>query len=1546
MDIALSFIFSTLSSGLADRLGNFIDKKHVAKLMEKLRETTELATVASHQNELYYNDLDRYITQNSIVDKIIRICYNKNDPDFLTIESFSALHCDKFTASHTNHLGQRAVIKIVFSRLYAAIDTAINNCNFTEETRIITNKIESTKEELRQELRSGLQQLSEEIKRTSKASLVTNETMESKTTPNSAILALAQENVTLQNIVHELSTTTGDLLDQRYNAVIDTALNGSWSEAKKILEDTIEKFYESKGKSHAKLLYLASLWALPRDKDVAASYYESSLQCDPEQDTRLYHTSLFELNGDYSAAIDSLGEINSTVVFNQYLMLMFNSRTPIDIDSTTKEYEHLNFNEGSYHAILLHSLRCSDFDKAVECAEKLMQLRERSALYAHLAGMVYYWKTIARNTPHEPGVLFAVPMSSERNFSISEIADASKAAECFQKAYELAKISSDEDMFINTLMGVLSANWILCKSELAEEKAKELWQTDKGNPIAALYLLEYDHNGDVCISDLEKRAGEDPYAITVYIKWLVKLGEYETAVIALNKYEEQIKGISIFEWVDIYIWVLIKRKDISKAYSVIERNRDDLQDDDYMRSILYVMQFDETKTISDVVGQATRVKDQHGQSMDYKNLCNIYRRFGKWSKVARTAKQWLKKHQTTEALPYIAEAQFNQQKTLECLENLAKVESEYGLTVSLKALRLNCLSQLSRFDEALELVNEIGINGYADEALTIHKAKLEFNSGSFNEAARTLRMYIDSNDDAIEAVLFLSKLLAVDSPKEAYNELKKLHEKHPERTDIALNTMHQGFAAGYDSEASQIMWKFVHSRPNKKHFKALKSDELIPFFENAVKTNEPFNKMHIDGLLPNHIMFDKLNGSMGFYVYSKWMLSSNAYMLWSYGGRTESNLCDVIEGKKLILDYSAILSIECLGLFNIVEQLFDKLYVSPRLFLSMHQEIGRLKNVQESVKKRNEILHRHFQNRKQNITIVDDCVEHDETISAEQQDKILYHTAKAHDAYIVTDSFAGEVLYGEEIPTELRSDQIYESELLALLMEKELFPSQPHGNIQPRPEKIDELHKSDRPFLVNSNVLGELAEKVDISSLASVIPLIVLKSDVERLANFNQAVSEQDDGVQWLKTLLDKLISYRNKGFLEFCPNADQKNSVGDRTEALLDCVSYSCNTGTPLWIDDRWANGMFSSGKAAMFGIYDFVHTLFNIDIINEFEHQRILGELIRNNVFFHVPPKDYVFRLLKTASHDVNGNLKETAPLTELRRYVANALSTQSCIGKEPRTDIKAIPEIYGFILLLNRLYCDLLECVWSETGKGTSWKVAAGDWVWQYLSDFACDIDMPDRIDIDNDIASKHMSLLTCLFRISSEHQQICSEWVFFKLYSYWLFHPSNKQKTADCVATAIFGESSFEKTPLEKERFEEIMLVMCQRLFPPDFMTLVLDNPLCKSKWGDRYEMVQFEVEQEHVEYPIPISDDSVKYDSDCDFISLLSSNPTDWTDILQAVIYYGVDDVIDAIINFFNAYLEKYDADTIERACMKAVEHLMLHSPVEYRVKLRELLRKF
>jgi len=216
MDMASNIILGVLSSGLSNRLGKFIDKAHVRRIMSQLQKIVDANSLFNYQNETYFNDLDGYITKNSIVDTLVRICYCKNDSAFQTLNDFSESHVEKFINLHGCHRGQRGIVKEILGKMYKPIDSAINNCDFSEETRIITNEIALKAEEQLQKS----DEILEEIKRIQTTGTSQANVRDVSIGSNQTIVEMSQVITTQQNVIHELNTVTDNLLDEKYNQLI------------------------------------------------------------------------------------------------------------------------------------------------------------------------------------------------------------------------------------------------------------------------------------------------------------------------------------------------------------------------------------------------------------------------------------------------------------------------------------------------------------------------------------------------------------------------------------------------------------------------------------------------------------------------------------------------------------------------------------------------------------------------------------------------------------------------------------------------------------------------------------------------------------------------------------------------------------------------------------------------------------------------------------------------------------------------------------------------------------------------------------------------------------------------------------------------------------------------------------------------------------------------------------------------------------------------------------------------------------------------------
>ena len=655
-----------------------------------------------------------------------------------------------------------------------------------------------------------------------------------------AIVVLSRKITHQQNTIQELISNNESLLDKKYNEIINTAFSQSKAIAYQELESTLTGLTASSGNSvsMAKLYYLAALWSLPHDQSKASSYYNTACSIYSDIDTRLYRSSLFEIAGDYHNAEKVLHPIDSTTLLNQYLMILFNNEKVHDIEPLLNQYNSIQFNEGTIHASFLFNLRASNYDKALEDALKLTSMRETSGLFTHFAGIALYRKAVARSIHYNQENIFDIMIPHAQRLNRQETADSEKSLDYFQKAYELADAYMEHEVICNSLLGILANSWMLKRITEAKRISLKLLEIDKGNPIALFFLVDHNFLSDINITDMEQRSHDDVNVAIAYIKYLTKQNEYDKAAVAFEALGERIISRSTFDFVELKIDFLINKRDFQSAYSILEQYKNQLQPNEYDRSLLYILQYDSSKKPNEIIGKAVYIKEQSGDYIDYYNLCCIYRRFGRWKRLARVARDWKRKHMAYSANDFIAESQLNMGKASECLVTLSEIESDFDLTNSQKIIKLNCLTSLSKFDDALALIDDFGGLSYADEALIIHKAKLELSKGDFQESIRTLRMFIRANDDNIEASLFLSNLLKTDNPKEAFDVLFSLHKKYPERKDIALEAMAQGFMSGNDNEAGKIMQMIYQEDSDEKYMKGIKTTDLLSYITANKKENE------------------------------------------------------------------------------------------------------------------------------------------------------------------------------------------------------------------------------------------------------------------------------------------------------------------------------------------------------------------------------------------------------------------------------------------------------------------------------------------------------------------------------------------------------------------------------------------------------------------------------------------------------------------------------------------------------------------------------------
>ena len=363
MDIVLSIIIGVTANGLYDSLKDVMEQSQINKICNELQGMATPEILAYHKNELYYNDLDAYITKNDIVPLVVRFCYNKQILEFLTKSEFTTLHTEEFLKLHKNFANLKSTISNIFWNLYVTIDKAINNCGFNQETRKITNQIRAESKEILLKSIESAEQLSE-----MQASLQNLEQITEQ------ILRNQSHNPALSKNPNSDSFPDDEVYAQHYSRIkeiIDTNQTvESFPKAIKELNETIHDILEnitqvSEDNRHLLLLYLY---------DTQAQYHanmgdlEQALQLIARADNQRGTQDKADYKRHYFIHAYILFQFHDNYKYKDSLILL---EKAIALDNTYHAAVLLKFN---LDAILLNS----SFDEQLSSLEQYFKLHIES----------------------------------------------------------------------------------------------------------------------------------------------------------------------------------------------------------------------------------------------------------------------------------------------------------------------------------------------------------------------------------------------------------------------------------------------------------------------------------------------------------------------------------------------------------------------------------------------------------------------------------------------------------------------------------------------------------------------------------------------------------------------------------------------------------------------------------------------------------------------------------------------------------------------------------------------------------------------------------------------------------------------------------------------------------------------------------------------------------------------------------------------------------------------------------------------------------------
>ena len=413
MDIVFGLIANAICNGLSSKLKDFMQRTHIESLMKDLQKNAASKTIASYQDEPYYNAIDSYFTSNNIVSNLIRTCYNKNDPEFQTSKFFSLSHTNKFTELNNNFLWKKSDIYDIFLRLYETIDSVVNNCLCCEEVRITTNKLaenDANSQMRHDELIKKNEELQNQIVRVADYLLINNSSIMSASSDIASvtdeihdqyyqkikdIINENQDNEKLRNGIDELNNVIQDIAG-------DVSDMSTANRAKLLLftHDTLALFYVNDGDIDKALQSIERAEKLTKRLDNA--------ECNRHYFINAYVLTHSKHEDKYNAALELLNKITS---FNdtdhKAFLLKIKIESILSISSYDMQITKLEkfFNEyieksdddlqvaEYYQTLGFVNLQYAYYEDAIAALEKSQEIFPNIVNEANMAITYYSWAT-------------------------------------------------------------------------------------------------------------------------------------------------------------------------------------------------------------------------------------------------------------------------------------------------------------------------------------------------------------------------------------------------------------------------------------------------------------------------------------------------------------------------------------------------------------------------------------------------------------------------------------------------------------------------------------------------------------------------------------------------------------------------------------------------------------------------------------------------------------------------------------------------------------------------------------------------------------------------------------------------------------------------------------------------------------------------------------------------------------------------------------------------------------------------------------------------
>lgn len=700
--------------------------------------------------------------------------------------------------------------------------------------------------------------------------------------------------------------------------------------------------------------------------------------------------------------------------------------------------------------------------------------------------------------------------------------------------------------------------------------------------------------------------------------------------------------------------------------------------------------------------------------------CELKLRLGEFAFVAEHARRLVKAIGTASALRLALEGAFRNGDHALCLALLQDYKQLFrdgALSPDVRHLKAISQHQLGDWSEALEEAAQI-YHEQPNIATFSAYFDLLLRSGDTRRCSTLARDLLILKNAKPLHWLRAASVARLHDPTLAKELWRAANRRPIKNLKLAGFSLELAFALGVSDEAKTLFARLRKlARRGRGPLREQSIDETMAMFQARRESANRIAQFYIEGTVPVHLIAEQMN----------WPLAL-AYHAQTEANRSQENLLhtpilftrsgarplETLSAKSLLVDITALLLANDLGILDKVEEAFSPLYVSPHVVESLAEQVTRLHPSQpERQEARKELLDLVRNGR---VSVVDPIAqvtvltpELQHQLGAENV-SLLGHAIKEGGVVLHDGPFLAEGLPAStvELP----------SQAAAYVIPLNTF----HDSLHATAQKGATTLADGIAVLLPHSIIGSLPpDKIDAA--AKRFRLMVTAVAVRELQSEVRSFETSRGLANWTQDLLDRLQQGLSTGKYHIVriarpvrPKTYDKEKP--TTKALHDLLLATDLPDGVTWCDDRMLTGHLRAGTRSIVGISEILRWLKEKGTISIGAYFDALLRLRESNVRYLPLVDGEIEHHLKQAPTK-GGQLTETPSLSILRRYI-NACMLDRGKLQTPLVDSNGNMQVreYEFPMGLRRSIDAALQATWKDENTDLAVRTARADWLLEHI------------------------------------------------------------------------------------------------------------------------------------------------------------------------------------------------------------------------------------